>query len=99
MDVEPTADAAGVTLAFRRLWLAAPNRIAFELKGLGEGGAVVEVFDVAGRRLGAAALSPGGAGSRSGSVTLGTPAPAGVVFVRVRQAAARSAIRRLAVLR
>jgi hypothetical protein len=99
VDVEPTADAAGVTLAFRRLWLAAPDRIAFELKGLGEGGAVVEVFDVAGRRLGAAALSPGGAGSRSGSVTLGTPAPAGVVFVRVRQAAARSAIRRLAVLR
>ena len=95
LDVNPPASAAG-TLAFRRLWLAAPDRIAFELEGLGEGAATVEVFDVAGRRLGTTKLPQG---ARSGAVSLSEAARPGIVVARAQQGPASAASRRLAVLR
>jgi hypothetical protein len=96
LDVGPSAVAVGGRLEFRRVWLAAPDRIAFELAGMSAGSVVVEAFDVAGRRLGAATL---GDGARSGAVRLAVPARPGIVAMRARQGAAPAANRRLVVLR
>jgi hypothetical protein len=98
VGVNPRSRSAGGALAFRRLWLAATDHIAFELDGLGDGAAVVEVFDVSGRRLGAATVPAGGPGSGSGTVALGSAARSGIVLVRVRQNEL-AAVRRFAVLR
>jgi galactose oxidase-like protein len=94
LDVAPPASASA-TLAFRRLWLAAPNAIAFEMGGTGVGSTRVEAFDIAGRRLGATTL---GAGDRSGTIGLAAAARPGIVVARARQGSA-TVSRRLAVLR
>lgn len=98
LDVGPPAVAAG-TLAIRRVWLAAPDRIAYELVGLREGTAAVEAFDVAGRRLGASVLPTGASPARSGEIRIAAAARSGIVIVSARQAGAPAAVRRLAVLR
>jgi hypothetical protein len=84
-------------LAFRRAWLAAPDRIAFELAGAAAGPTRVEVYDVAGRRLGRVELPPGDGATRVASLTLAhAPAP-GVYIVHARRGT-RAASQRMAVL-
>jgi hypothetical protein len=98
VGVDPPTSTRGAALAFRRLWLAAPDRIAFEVDGLRAGTARVEAFDVAGRRLGAATVTSGVAGAGSGTIALGAAARSGIVLVRVRQDGL-VAVRRLAMIR